>query len=59
MTADAQHVLEHDARLPRRLQRLREHHIIEGVVGIIRKVGIGVALDDREPFCHAFVHAFA
>ena len=57
--ADAQHVLEHHARLPRRLQRLRQDHVVEGVVGIIGEVGVGVALDHRQTLGDAFVDAFA
>ena len=57
--ADAQHVLEHDARPPRRLQRLRQDHVVEGVVGIIGEVGVGVALDHRQPLGDAFVDALA
>src|SRR6516225_2704925 len=55
----AQHMLEHDARMARSLQSLRQDHVIERVVGIIRQVRIGVALDDSEPLGHAFVDAFA
>ena len=57
--ADAQHVLEHHARLAGRLQGLRQDHVVEGVVGIIGEVGIGVALDDGEPLGDAFVDALA
>ena len=44
---DAQHVLEHPAGMAGRLQRLRQDHVIEGIVGIVDQVGVGVALDDR------------
>ena len=57
--ADAQHVLEHDARMPRRLQSLRQDHVVEGVVGIVGEVGVGVALDHGETLGDAFVDAFA
>src|SRR5262249_29650175 len=56
---DPQHVLEHNARTPRGLQRLGKDDVIEGVVGVVRKVGIGIALDDRETFCDALVHSLA
>ena len=46
-----------DARLAGRLQRLRQDHVIEGIVGIIGKVGVGVALNDRQPFGDAIVDA--
>ena len=59
MPADAQHMLEHQPRTPGRLQRLRENHVIEGIVGIVRQVGVGVSLDHRESLGHAFVHALA
>lgn len=59
MPADAQHVLEHDARTAGRLQRLREDHVVEGVVRIIGKVGVRVPLDHREALGDAFVDAFA
>ena len=57
--ADAQHVFQHHARLPRRLQRLRQDHVVEGIVGIIRQVGVGVALDHRESLGDALVDALA
>src|SRR5579862_2899159 len=59
MAADAQHVLEHDARPARRLQRLRQDDEIERVVGIIFEVGVGVTLDHGEALDDAFVHALA
>ena len=55
--ADPQEVFEHDPRLPRRLQGLRQDHEIEGVVGIIGEIGVGVALNDREALGHAVVDA--
>ena len=58
MPADAQHVLDHDARLARGLQGLREDHVVEGIVGIVRQVGVGVALDHREALGDAFIDAF-
>ena len=45
--------------MPRRLQRLRKDHVIEGIVGIIHEVGIGVALDHRKAFGNAFIDALA
>jgi hypothetical protein len=42
-----------------RLQRLRQDHIIEGVVGIVGKVGVSVALDHRQTLGDAFIDAFA
>src|SRR5450759_2140030 len=40
--ADAQHVLEHHARMARGLQRLRQDHVVEGIVRIVGQVGVGV-----------------
>ena len=54
---DAQHLLDHQPRTVGRLQRLAEDHIIEGVVGIVDEVGVGIALDDRQAARHAFVDA--
>src|SRR6187402_3188947 len=34
---DPQHVFQHDARVPRGLQGLREDDIVEGIVGIVAK----------------------
>ncbi len=48
-----------DARLPRRLQRLRQDHVVEGVVGIVDEIGVGVALHHREPLGDAAVDALA
>ena len=59
VAADAQHVLEHDARLARRLQRLRQDHVVERVVGIVGEIGVGVALDHGEALGDAFVDALA
>ena len=59
MAADAQHVLEHEPRLARRLQGLRQDNVVEGIVGIVFEVGVGVALDHRKPLGDAFVHALA
>ena len=42
-----------------RLQRLRQDDVVERVVGIVRQVGVGVALDHRETLGDAFVHALA
>ena len=57
--ADPQQILQHHARLPRRLQRLRQDHIVEGVVGIVDEVGVGVALHHRQPLGDAAVDALA
>ena len=46
-------------RLPRRLQGLRQDHVIEGVVGIVDEVGVGVALHHREALGDAAVDALA
>ena len=59
MAADAQHVLEHHARVARGLQRLRQDHEVEGVVRIVGEIGVGVALDHRQALGHAFVDALA
>src|ERR1700691_4368247 len=59
MAADAQNMLEHDARAPSGLQRLRQDDEIKTIVGVILKVGVGVALHDRKALGDAFVHAFA
>ena len=59
MTADAQHVLEYFARPPRRLQGLRQDDEVERVVGIVLKIGVGIALDHSEALGDTFVHAFA
>src|SRR5215203_4022381 len=59
VSADAQHVLEHRARMAGRLQRLRKNHVVEGVVGIVGEIGVGVALNNRQTFGDAFVHALA
>ena len=55
VAADAKHVLEHDAGPARRLQRLRQDHIVEGVVRIVAEIGVGVTLDHREPLGDALV----
>src|SRR5271170_6833144 len=55
--ADPQHMLEHDPGLAGGLQSLRQDHIVEGVVRVIDEVGVGVALNDGEPFRHAIVNA--
>ena len=57
--ANAQQVFQHRFRLPRRLQRLRQDHVIEGIVGIIDEVGVGVALHHRQPLGDAAVDALA
>ena len=55
--ADPQHVLEHVAGPPHRLQGLGQDHGVERVVGIGGEIGIGVALDHRQTFGHAIVDA--
>ncbi len=45
------------ARVARRLERLAQHHVIEGAGGIIRQIVVGVALDHAEAVAHAGVHA--
>ena len=57
--ADAQHVLENDARTARCLQRLGEDDVIERIIRIVGEVGIGIALDDRKSPRHAVVDALA
>ena len=57
ITADAQHMFEHDARLAGRLQGLRQDDEVEGVVGIVYEVCVGVALHHRKALGDAFVHA--
>jgi hypothetical protein len=59
VAADAQHVLEHLARLAGSLQGLRQNHVVKGVIGIVDEIGIGIALNYREPLGNAFVDAFA
>ncbi len=56
-SADAQHIVEHDARTLRRLQCLRQNHIIETVFGIIAEIGVGVALNHGEAFRDAIIDA--
>src|SRR5437899_1880495 len=57
--ADPQQIFQHHARLPCRLQRLRQDHIVEGVVGIIDEIGVGVALHHRETLGDAAVDTLA
>src|SRR6266478_6507967 len=57
--ADPQQIFQHHTRLPCRLQRLRQDHIVEGVVGIIDEVGVGVALHHRETLGDAAVDTLA
>ena len=54
---DAEHLLDDDTRPVGRLQRLAEDDIVEGIVGIVDEIGVGVALDDREAARDAFVDA--
>ncbi len=55
--ADPQEVVEYRLRVVGRLQRLRQDHIVEAVVGIEDEVVVGVALDHRQAARHAFVDA--
>ena len=55
--ADAQHVFEHDARLARGLQRLGQNDIVERVVRVVGEIRVGVALNHRQAFGDAIVHA--
>ena len=57
--ADPQQILQHHPRLPRRLQGLRQDHIVEGIVGIIDQIGVGVALHHRQTLGDAAVDALA
>src|SRR5262245_6841618 len=59
VTTDAQHVFQHDTRLARRLESLRQNDIVEGVVRIIGKVRVGIALDHRQSFGDTLIHALA
>ena len=59
MTSDAEHVLKHNARVSRCLQRLRQDDIVEGVVRVVAEVRIGVTLDDGQSLGDAFVNALA
>src|SRR5712671_4512164 len=59
MAADPQHVFEHGAGMAGGLQGLRQYYVIEGVVGVVHKVGVGVALDYGEALGYALVDAFA
>ncbi len=58
MAADALHRAQHFLRIARGLDRLAQDHIVEGVVRVVREVGVGIALNDRQPARHAGVHAF-
>src|SRR4029077_6014412 len=55
--ANAQHVFEHDARLTRRLQRLRQYDVVERVVRVIHEISVSVTLNHRQPLGDAVVHA--
>ncbi len=57
--ADTQHLLQHLARLARGPQRLAQDHVVEGIVGIVAQVGIGIALDHHKPLAtQAFTPAW-
>ena len=57
MATDAQHVLQHLARAAGGLQGLGQDDEVEGIVGIVGEVGVGVALDHGEAVGDAVVHA--
>src|SRR5882724_3695519 len=59
MPANTQHVFQHDARLSRRLQGLRQNDIVEGVVRIVCKVRVSIALDHCQALGDALIHALA
>ena len=59
MPPDAQHVLNHFARLARRLQSLRQDDVVERIIRVIGEVSVGIALDNREAFGDRRVHALA
>jgi len=59
MTSDAEHVLKHNARVSRCLQRLRQDDIVEGVVRVVAEVRIGVTLNDGQSLGDALVNALA
>ena len=48
-------MLHHDTRLPRRLQGLRQDHIIKRTIRIIGQIRIGIALDHRKSLRDAFI----
>src|SRR3546814_2452372 len=56
-TADPHEILQNRARAARRLQRLAQHDEIEGILGIVREIGVGVALNRRQAVRDAFVDA--
>jgi len=53
--ADPEHLAQHLARLARGLQGLAQDHVVEGIVGIVAQVGVGIALDHRQAVGHAGV----
>ena len=55
LAADAQELLQHEARIVGRLQRLAQDDEVEGVVRVGRKIVVGVALDDRQAARDGFV----
>src|SRR5205807_2222649 len=55
--ADAHEVLDDDARIARRLQRLAQHHVIERLRRVGREIAVGVTLDHREAVAHTGVDA--
>ena len=57
--ADAQEVLQHRLGMARRLDRQAQDRVVEGLVGIVVEVAVGVALDHREAAGHAGVDALA
>ena len=55
--ADAHEMVDHAARVARRLQRLAQHDVVEGVGGIGVEIVVGVALDHRQAVAHAGIDA--
>src|SRR3546814_3709387 len=56
-TADPHEILQNRARAARGLQRLAQHDEVEGILGIVREIGVGVALNRRQAVRDAFVDA--
>src|SRR5581483_6760861 len=50
-------VLDHALGVAGRLECLRQDHIVEGLVGILGEIGIGIALHHREALRHAGIDA--
>src|SRR3546814_13545999 len=56
-TADPHEILQNRARAARGLQRLAQHDEVEGILVIVRQIGVGVALNLRPAVRDAFVDA--